>query len=159
MLWLIIVLAAFFFFGLARTLLRRRGWSPTAIVPSCSWRKTKTSALRQSRRHESFSQQHLGKVLEYLSQLYGIPLHAGERFFVTTGLSPYCHLCVDDFIPMPCPACEWSRSNFCLIGWRREALLELADKLEVQRSMSQMLLNLAPPQGRRCGSATIESAP
>ena len=134
MLSLIIVLATYFFLWLARTLLRRRDESPTAIVPNCAWCKTKASAFSQHRCHDSSSQQYLGKVLAYLSQLYGIPLNSGERFFVKTGLSPYWHRCVDDFIPMPCPACEWSSRHHDLIDWRGEALVKLADRLKVQRA-------------------------
>lgn len=154
MLSLTIVLAAFFFLWLARTLLTRRDESPAPVVPRCAWRKTKTSALRQSRRHELSSPQYLGQVLAYLSRLYGIRLDGGERFFVMTGLSPYYHLCVDDFIPMPCPACEWSSRHHDLIDWRGEALVKLADRLKGESSAQ--LLPDSDPSNKLTRSSAVQ---
>lgn len=151
---LTIVLAVGILLGLARTLLKRRDERPTAIVASCTWRKAKKSVSSQHRRHDSSSQQDLGKVLAYLSQLYEIPLNAGERFFVKTGLSPYCHYCVDDFIPMGCPACEWSSRHRDLINWRGGALVRLAQKLKAQRS-TQMLLD-SEPSNKLAGSSAAQ---
>lgn len=157
MLSLIIVLVAVCFLGLALKLGKRRDQSPTSIVPSRARRGT--ASAFPPRLHESSSEQNLGRVLAYLSRLHKIPLNSGERFFVKTGLSPYYHLCVDDFIPMSCPACEWSRCNSDLIEWRRKALLGLANKLEFQRSTSQMVLNLTSPQGPPGESSAMRSAP
>lgn len=153
MLSLIIVLAAFFVLVLAHTLVRRRGESPTVIVQSSACRKTKASAFSPYRRHKSPSQQDLGQVLAYLSQLYEIPLDAGERFFVKTGLCPYWHTCIDDFIPLLCPACEWSRRHRGLIDWHGEALVKLAQRLDVQRSAMHLDLE---PSNQPTGSSAVQ---
>ena len=100
------------------------------------------------------SSQELGNLLAYLSQIHGIQFERGEYFFVRTGLSPYCHYCIDDFIPTGCPACEWSSRHHELIDWRGEALVKLAQRLKVRRS-SQMVLDLVPPK-ELAGSSTVQ---
>jgi hypothetical protein len=142
---LIIVLAVLFILGLARTLLERTDERPIAVVPSCSWSKFKPRAASERKTHQNSSQQNLGKVLAYLCKRYGISLDLGEYFFVKTGFSPYAHECVDYFFAIPCSACEWAEHHRELIEWHREALFKLANHIKDQRSLSQIIIDFAPP--------------
>jgi hypothetical protein len=91
------------------------------------------------------SVEELGKILAHASQVCGIPFDPGEYFFVKTGFSPYWHTCIDDFIPMLCPACEWSSRHRELIDWRSGALLKLERRLK-NRQSKRVYVNPAWPR-------------
>jgi hypothetical protein len=84
----------------------------------------RVSARTQYVHREAFGRE-LGQVLAAMCEMSAIRLDRRELFFVKTGLCPYCHDCVDNFIPMLCPACEWPVHNLDLIAWRHEMLLKL----------------------------------
>ena len=106
---------------------------------------SRKKSVGENRSLQDLPAKDLGALLAYASRICEVPFGATEYYFVKTGFSPYWHTCVDDFVPMLCPACEWSVRNRELIEWRREALIKLSKNLELFRS-TQKTINAVPTQ-------------